>query len=519
LNRSPVRDPSSRVRPATYAIVFAVFVAVQILYHWPFLTLPYFWDELGQFVPAALDIFEHGLWVPKSTTPNVHPPGVMAWLAAVWSVTGYSIAATRSAMLFIAGAIVFSAFLLAIELSRPLKGSPALIAVGLLLVSPLFYTQAMMTQLDMPAMLFTLLGLLFYVQQRYVWSAIACVALVLVKETGLIVPAVFGFVSLWNRRWRNAALFTLPAFAVAGWLFVLWRTTGHVFGDQGFTQYNITFQLHPVRLPFTILRRIFYMFVENFHWIGTVAIWFGWKRGLFRSEPWKLTWAVFGLHLFLVSALGGAALERYVLPVLPIFYIAAAAGWSTFQPRMRSVAQLVMIAGLLFGFWWNPPYPFPFENNLAVVDFVKLQQAGAEFVEANYSKRTIYSTWPFSDALRRPEFGFVSQKIASRGVEDFHRKTILGLKDPEVLVVYSRTWEPTWGVMKSPWIEHFLRQYYYYEPQITSREIQEGLGLRAIARWEKRGQWIEVYARPGLSKDNPAVTVSTRDTLPVQILQ
>ena len=45
--------------------------------HLPLLTLPFHWDELGQFVPAALDLYRDGAWVPHSTLPNVHPPGVM----------------------------------------------------------------------------------------------------------------------------------------------------------------------------------------------------------------------------------------------------------------------------------------------------------------------------------------------------------------------------------------------------------------------------------------------------------
>ena len=37
----------------------------------------FFWDEVGQFVPASLDLFHKGALVPRSVTPNAHPPGVM----------------------------------------------------------------------------------------------------------------------------------------------------------------------------------------------------------------------------------------------------------------------------------------------------------------------------------------------------------------------------------------------------------------------------------------------------------
>src|ERR1700677_2153359 len=83
----------------------------------PYFGLPYFWDELGQFVPAALDILHDGAWIPHSTVPNAHPPAVMAYLALAWRVAGYSIAATRLSMLALAVATVLFTYLLGGKLS------------------------------------------------------------------------------------------------------------------------------------------------------------------------------------------------------------------------------------------------------------------------------------------------------------------------------------------------------------------------------------------------------------------
>ena len=56
--------------------VFVIAFAVLVVTHWPYLGTPYFWDELGQFVPQGLDIFQLGAWVSRSTAPNAHPPGL-----------------------------------------------------------------------------------------------------------------------------------------------------------------------------------------------------------------------------------------------------------------------------------------------------------------------------------------------------------------------------------------------------------------------------------------------------------
>lgn len=481
-----------------YALFYLGFFVILLLFHAPVLNLPYFWDELGQFVPAALDIQREGLWVPKSTLPNVHPPGVMAYLAAVWSVVGYSVSATRVAMLAMAAAGVLGAFLLAIELCRSTRGYPALTAALLLLVSPLFWAQAMMAQLDMPAMVFTTFGLLLFLRERYVASALLCTALVLVKETSIVVPAVLGAVLLlWERRVRDALWFLLPAVALAGWLAVLYRSTGHLFGNPEFAHYNTTFQFHPVRLPLTILRRLFYLFIDNFHFIGTVAIVVAWRRtDVFRTRAWAIVAVVAFSQTVAVSVLGGAALERYMMPVLPLFYIASAAAFTTLARRRRLAASGVMAVGLILGIFFSSPLAYPFENNSAFVTFVRLQHRAARVLEAEYPDQTIVSAWPLPDALRRPDFGYVEKPLRVRGIENFDPETVLRVAgQADVLVLYSRTWEPEWGVLRSDWVRHFLEDYYYYKPQITPDQIRGSLGLVPVGRWEERGQWIEIYAR------------------------
>ncbi len=496
---TPPRGP----KLATYGFFFCAFALTLILLHAPFLTLPYFWDEMGQFVPAALDIFRDNAWIPHSTVPNVHPPGVMVYLALVWSLFGYSILATRCAMIALAAAGILATFLLSIELCRGLRGTPAFAPVLLLFASPLFYTQSMMAQLDMPAMVFTLFALLLFLQDRIVSSALVCVVLVMMKETGALVPVLFVLWLLREKRPRDAMAF-LPSFILlAIWLFLLKQHTGQLFGDRGFTHYNLWFPLHPVRLATSLLRRMFYVFIDNWHWVGTIAVIYAWRRTeVFRTRAWALAGSFAALHVLMVSVLGGATLERYLLPALPVFYIAVGAAWTT-MPKVRARwSFVVLLCGLIGGLFWNPPWPSPFENNLAAVDFVRLQKEAAEFVEANYPGKVVASAWPFPDALRRPEFGYVTRPMQTKGIEDFHLSTVLALQSapPPVFVLYSRTWEPEWGILRSAFIREFLTRYYLYEPQITGAEITTALGLVPAGRWERRGQWIEVFAKPGANE-------------------
>jgi hypothetical protein len=495
-------EPRRQIRAGTCVLLFILFAAVLFAIHSPLLTLPYFWDEHGQFVPAALDILRDGAWVPHSTVPNVHPPGVMAYLAVVWRLFGYSIIATRTAMLSLASLGMLFTFMLALELCGGGARAPAVIAVLLLAADPLFYTQSMMAQLDMPAMVFTVAALLFYLKERYILAAVACVALVLTKETGVILPLLFVADLARQRRLPKTALFLPAFFALGVWLLYLRHVTGHLLGDPGFTHYNVGYALHPVRASLALLRRLYFLFFSDFRWIGALAILYALRRGMFRTRSWELVAIFAGAQILLVSLLGGAALERYLVPVLPLLYCAVAVSLSIVGRAWRVIAVTATVAGLVSGMFLNPPFPFPYENNLAMVDFVNLQVNAAHFVEAHCPDATVYTAWPLTAALRRPEFGYVRHPLRAVETSDLHESTLRALAPahPGVLILYSRTWEPQWGVLRFSVVQAFLRSYYEFEPEMTATEVKSVLGLEPVMRQDSRGQWIEVFARPATAR-------------------
>ncbi len=493
------RTKRARTPALAYLFFFGASAFLVYLTHLPFLKLPFYWDELGQFIPAALDIFRHGWLVPHSTVPNVHPPGLMLYLAGIWSAFGYSILATRLAMLLVASATVFVAFLLAIRLCRGGAGAPAFSAVALLVVSPLFFMQAMLAQLDLPATLLTCVALLLFLNERYAAAALACTALAGVKETGIIVPLVFAVWLLLENKKKAAAWYALPVVALAAWLVLLSHSTGHMFGNSEFTEYNIFFALHPVRVGLALARRIYYLFFGDFHWIGWIAVYIAHRRmKIFSTRAWRIAGTVGIAQIVLVTVLGGATLERYVLPVLPLVYIAFAAAWSVRPSRWSSAGQLAMIAGFIFCLIWNPPYPYPCENNLAMVDFVHLQQSAAKYLDSHYPGQTITTAWPLSAALRRLEYGYVSKKLPTKRIASFGASAVSNLKrgDVSLFVLYSRDWHDGWDMRDIPFADSLLRRFYGYEPPVSAEELNWRLGLEPVARWQERDQWIEVFA-PG----------------------
>jgi hypothetical protein len=490
-------EPEPRSRRSYLVLFYFLFAAPLLFIHAPLLNLPYFWDEHGQFVPTALDLLRHGWWVAKSTVPNVHPPGVEVYLVLWYKLFGYSIPVTRVAMLLLAGGGLLATFLLAIELSKGTHGAPAFWAPLLLLASPLFYTQSFMAQLDMPAMVFTVATLWLFLKGKFREAAAASVVLVLLKETGLVTPFVLFLVLCFRKDFRNAAYFCAPAIAISVWLVVLHHKTGYWLGDPGFAHYNVTYSLHPVRILLTFLRRLYYLFVAEFRWVGTLVLLFGLRRlKVFRSVEWRITTAVFAANVVLVSVLGGAELERYLVPVLPLLYVAVGVALTALPRPIAVGAAASLLAGLSVSLFWNPPYPFAFENNYAMVDFVRLQQIGARFIERDLPASTIATAWPYTAGLSSPDFGYVSHRLKAVETNDFHLSSIQALPASsfDVLVVYTRTWTPESGVIAYPLIRRFLARFYEWQPAISSQQC-EALGLHEELSWTLHGQTISIYSR------------------------
>jgi len=494
--------PRKLVSAGVFLAVFAAFLAA---IHRPYLKLPLHWDELGQFVPAALDLYRDNAWVPHSTLPNVHPPAVMALVALAWRVFGYatpehSIMVARSAMLAVASLGALFSFLLAIRLARGTVGAPAFASILFLLASPLFYTQSMMVQLDMPAMTLTALALLLFLEDRWAWCAAVCTLLVLTKETAITTPLVF---AAWicfrdGQRRKHALYFLAPVVALAAWLIVLHRATGHWLGNAEFAQYNVADALKPLQILYSIAERVFYLFVKEGRWIGVIALYAGWR--LLRGRDWTIAGLVAGAQLLLVTLLGGAVLDRYLLPVLPILYAAFATAASAYPAAWRWTSHTALIAALLLSWVWNPPYPFQYEDNLAMVDFVELQRSAAEFLEVNAPTRRIASMWPFTGAIGNPEFGYVERPLRPVSLQSFHLADLaapdlanLDRRSFDLLVVYSRQYPIEGSWLDVAPLDGLLRKLPGYHPQATQDELNEN-GFLSLARWERHGQWIEVYA-------------------------
>jgi hypothetical protein len=200
----------------------------------------------------------------------------------------------------------------------------------------------------------------------------------------------------------------------------------------------------------------------------------------------------------MLSLTGGAVLPRYLLPVFPpLVLIAVILIWRLPRPAARSV--MVLAAGCFVGAWFlNPPYPFPFEDNLAYADFVRLHQEAAQLLEAQPGKRRILTAWPASDELARPFLGYVRQPLNMVTLQGFGRQEFQNVSSEsfDCLYLYSRRWEPANNWLRSfPWLQRLQERYFEYRPQIPDQELAARYHLRLLASFERRRQWVRIYLR------------------------
>jgi hypothetical protein len=506
-------------------LLFALFFAGLMLLHAPLLRLPYFWDEAGYYIPAARDLFLSGTLIPQSTPSNAHPPLVMAWLALAWRVAGYSPLVTRTAMLALSAFSLLGLF----RLSRIAANLPVAWATSALVaIYPVYFMQSSMALVDLPAAGFTFWALAAYLEDRpwtYVlWFSLAALA----KETAILAPlALCGWerIGYWirprgeeifppsGRRARSFYLL-LPVVPLAAWYAYHYSKTGYLFGNPEFFRYNVAETLDPLRIPLALAMRLWQIFGYFGLYLLTLAGLLAMLRPpLQRNElarpriPFWIQAAFLSVllaYLAFMSAVGGAVLARYLLPVVPLVMLA----WvSTLKRRVRDWSLIVGAVAIAFvaGLFSNPPYGFSLEDNLAYRDYILLHAEASRFLAMRYPGERILTAWPASDELTRPWIGYVNPNASQRfrvvRIEDFSVSQIdsaFAARDTfDVALVFSTKYEPPhplFGIENWAAWQRIKEKFFGYHRDLLPEDIARRLGGTTVYHNERSGQWIAAIA-------------------------
>jgi hypothetical protein len=516
---SPKR--SSRLHPA---VVFASILVGIFLLHLPLLQLPYFWDEAGYYVPAARDLLGGSL-IPHTTVSNAHPPLVLAWIALWWKCMGYTPVVTRSAMLVVAAFALLGVFRLAERVANTQVAIASTLCTALY---PVFFAQSSLAQVDLAAAGLTFWGLCAYLEDRPVAVAIWFSLAALAKETAILAPAglacweLFRFVlpkwsalqAAWlnpiseaSNRWSRRTLpLLLPLLPLAMWYAYHYARTGYVFGNPEFFRYNVAATLNPLRFVLALGLRLWQVFGYMHLWLLTAGMLLAmmWPPvkdgGVERSRiaiPVQMVFlVVVKVYVVAMALIGGAVLARYTLPAVPLVIIV---GISTLRRRVHywPAAVAVVALGFVAAWFWNPPYGFAPEDNLAYRDYIVLHQDGERFLEARYPMAHALTAWPASDELTQPWLGYTTRPVQVVRIEDFSLEEVLSAAEFrshfEVALVFSTKYEPVHPLLDrwAKWND-LKRRFFGYHRDLPPEAVARILGGRVVFNEERKGQWIAV---------------------------
>lgn len=506
------KTPShSRFRLGLYFIT--TFGTVALL-HYPLLRLPYYWDEAGYYIPAAIDFFRRGLLIPQNTLPTGHTPLVSVCLALAWWVAGYTPLVTRLAMVAFAAGTLVALYALGRTVARR---ETVLWACVLLALSPLFFAQSSLAFLDLPAAFTTTVAVWALLRRRMAWFAVAASLSVLTKETAIVIVPValaFGWRARKDLRKSDWLWLAAPALPLAAWAVYYHHVTGFWTGNPQYLQYNLYSTLEPGRIAISLLRRLYQVFIAGFNWLLVVVALLGYQRmkgtdqrtvgndsrsseamaASSRNEFFYLSTGLAAVYVAMLSSVGGAVLPRYLLPMFPCFYLALTM-LADALPRRVMRSALVLIAVCFVASWFiNPPYPFPYEDNLSYANFIQLHQQAAEWLAAQPGDPRILTAWPATDELDHPELGYVKKPLRVVGVRGFTAQDFRNVSAGsfDLLYLYSRKWDPP-----DNWLRRFplMARADEYSPPIAPIFLTLRFQLHLVAAFHGRGQWVRIYAK------------------------
>jgi hypothetical protein len=533
LIRSPETRPAQqssarrRFEQRDSLLTFSLILVGILIPHLPLLTLPYFWDEAGYYIPAAHDLLVTGAFIPHSTISNAHPPLVMAYLAAWWKLAGFAPLVTRMAMLVIAAFTLTGVYRLARLIANREVAAMATICTALF---PVFFAQSTLAHLDLAAAAFTIWGLEFYIEDRRRWGATMFTLAALTKETAIIAPLALliwevviqlakrpQLLLLPRRGLRQRLFLAVPLLPLAGWFALHFARTGYLLGNPGFFHYNVAATLTPLRFLLALGQRLWQLLgYLNLYvlTLATLAAMFlpplrdGKVRDMSTEMRQRIAiptqlalGAVVVAYLMALSLVGGAVLARYLLPVYPLWIIICV---STLRRRVRMwwLITVVVCLGFVLALVGAPFYRIAPEDTLAYRDFVELQNQAAHVLAAQHRDARVLTAWPATDELTRPYLGYVEAplRLASPPLDNFSAPQVASAqtrRDFDLALIFATKYEPSG---KSPldiiaWWRRVHERWFDYHVDLAPEAAAAQLHAHIV--WsERRGAFWAVILQP-----------------------
>jgi hypothetical protein len=369
----------------------------------PTLHDPHTWDALSCYLPQARFLAAHGTdWAAYRTLPYLRPPVVTGTVAALLSL-GASHAVIRVYLWLWALLGLFGTY----RLGRALGGgrSQALLAMALCALSPLYFAQAGLLQLDLAAAVLCVWALVALVEGRTLGFVLAASLAVLTKESSyyLCLPAALLSALRAAGGLRLRALLRLrvvaavlpaavPGLVLIGWLLIHRLLVGRLMAED-----------HQGALfsPDRIASALLHNFVEGGR-LPLVALSVVSLRAALPARRYDVLAVALAAGLLPLCFAGHP--PRYMILSLPPLCVLAARGLAELAPRWRRQVGIAVLAWLTLGLTggsWHSDSGDHLESNLAYRELIALHRRAAQGLSAA-GARAVLADFPIEDVLRAP---------------------------------------------------------------------------------------------------------------------
>jgi hypothetical protein len=387
-----------------------------------------------------------------------------------------------------------------------------------------FFAQSSLAHLDMMVCALTLWGLAMYVERRPLATIVFLGLAPLAKETAIVTPLallawellcpvlqgkVRGAKTLCLCQRRRLAIFSflLCPVPLALWFLYHHHRTGFYFGNPEYLRYNLQATLTPLRIVLAILIRLWHALGYLNLFVLTLAAAFAMSLpplpksdGTLRPRIPINVQLVFGVvilaHVLALSALGGAVLARYMLPVVPlVILICVSTLWRRAQHWPWWIA-LTCVA-FVFALLTPPPYRIAPEDTLLYRDYVIAHKQAADELAVRFPHARVLTAWPASDELTRPFLGYVKQPLTVVPIDNFSafeiERAAQATDQFDVALLFPTKWQPPHPLFRSlPFGEELQERFFDYREELSPRQVANILGGRTVRYLNRNNEWVAI---------------------------
>jgi len=201
------------------------------------------------------------------------------------------------------------------------------------------------------------------------------------------------------------------------------------------------------------------------------------------------------VYVVALSVIGGAILDRYLLPIVPlVILICVSTVWR--RLRMSNLVFAIVVAAFIAGLFINPPYGFAPEDNLAYCDYIRLHQRAEQWLQSHYPNARVLTAWPASGELTKPDVGYVGKPMRIVQIENFTQEQLVSAAEInsqfDVALVFSTKYEAHSVLDGWQRWQTWKARYFDFHRDLPPEIAAAVLGGKLEYVEQRQAQWIAI---------------------------